>query len=170
MKHQPLDKPHGQFQAWLTQLRAAGRAPVPAHLLRSARGMTLIEIIIVIGLIASVSGFLLSKIFENQDKARARQAKAQINSLAGQMELYNGDCGSYPTTEQGLAALISPPAGDSACSNWGPNPYLKEKDLKDPWNNEFVYESDGTGYVIKSLGKDKREGGDGAAKDISSEE
>jgi general secretion pathway protein G len=137
-------------------------------MIKNNRGMSLIEIIIVMAIIAGVLGMLAQRIFGNKDKANIQMAKAQIGTLAGQLEQYNSDCGFYPNTEQGLRALAEPPATEPTCGNWGPNPYLREKDLKDPWRNEFVYESDGTSYTIKSYGKDRQEGGEGLAADISS--
>ena len=79
--------------------------------------------------------------------------------------MYFTDCGHYPDTNQGFAALA--PGGEAGCSNWGPDPYIN-KIPKDPWGNTFSYYLEGSNYVIISYGADKKEGGSGYDADISS--
>ena len=79
------------------------------------------------------------------------------------LDMYYTDCGSYPS---GLDGLVS---GGGDCENWGPDPYMK-KVPRDPWGTDFIYEVDGGSYILISLGQDRREGGDGFGKDISSED
>ena len=131
-------------------------------------GMTLIEIMIVIAIIAGLMAVLGTTANEKLQKARYENAKIQIKEVGKQLEQYNLDCNSYPTSEQGFGALIKNP-GPDACANWGPNPYMKQPP-KDPWGKPLMYESDGATYVLKSFGRDGKEGGEGYAKDISSEE
>lgn len=137
-------------------------------MLRNERGMTLIEIMIVIAIIAGLMAVLGTSANSYLQKSRVENAKIQMKEIGKQLEGYNLSCNSYPTTDQGLNALVTNP-GPEACPNWGPDPYMK-KEPKDPWNKPFLYESDGSTYVIKSLGRDRKEGGEGYDKDLSSEE
>jgi general secretion pathway protein G len=131
------------------------------------RGFSLIEIMIVLGLIGGIVALIAKRVGNAQSNAKVKQTKLIMRQTMDQLEMYNQDCGSYPTSSQGLVALVKQPAGDPPCESWGPQPYSKEEP-KDAWTNAFKYESDGTDFEIISLGKDKRPGGDGDAKDISS--
>ncbi len=130
-------------------------------------GMTLIEIMIVIAIIGGLMAALGTGVVSKLGKSRVDTTKIKMKEIGKQLDMYNADCGSYPTTEQGLEALKTSP-GD-ACPNWGPEAYWK-KDVKDSWGREFTYESDSGSYMMKSLGADGREGGEGNDKDISSED
>ena len=134
--------------------------------IRNQIGMTLIEIMIVIAIIAGLMAVLGSNVMNSRKKAQIEQTKSQIKEIGKQLESYNLSCNSYPTSEQGLQALMVNP-GTDACPNWGPEPYLKKNQIKDQWGTAFMYESDGTKYVIRSLGPTKKEGGAGA---LTSEE
>lgn len=127
------------------------------------RGMTLIEILIVLAIIASIMAFLVPGVTRQLDKSKVQETKIQIGQIMNALNLYYTDCGKFPSS---LDGLIKP---DADCSNWGPEPYLK-KAPKDAWNRPFQYSLDGNQYTIKSLGADGREGGDGYAKDISSDD
>jgi len=129
------------------------------------RGMTLIEIMIVIAIIAGLLAVLGTMAFSRLKEARVSTAKIQMKAIGQALESYNLACNSYPTTDQGLAALVTKPGAD-ACANWGPEPYLKKSQMLDPWKKEFIYESDGSTFELKSLGEDKKEGGEGNAKDL----
>lgn len=134
------------------------------------KGMTLLEIMIVVGLIGGLLAVLGQTIFSNRDNARIGQARIQMSEIGKALEMFYTACNFYPSTDQGLRALVEAPTGDPSCPNWGPEPYIKKNVLKDPWGNEFVYErGDGT-YNLTSYGKDGRPGGTGSGKDISSEE
>lgn len=132
------------------------------------KGMTLIEIMIVMIILGGLLAFLGKSVMDNFQKSRVKQAKIQIAEVSKQLEVYNSDCQKFPTTEQGLQALVTNPGAD-ACPNWGPNPYQKSLP-KDPWGGAFIYESDGSTFTLKSLGRDKKEGGEGYDKDLSSED
>jgi general secretion pathway protein G len=136
--------------------------------LKNERGMTLIEIMIVIAIIAGLMAVLGSTANNTLQKSRVENAKIQIKEISKQLDAYNLDCNSYPTTENGLRALVQSP-GPDVCANWGPNPYLK-KEPKDPWGKAFIYESDGSTFMLKSLGRDGKEGGEGFEKDLNSQE
>jgi len=133
--------------------------------LTNQAGMTLIEIMIVLAIVSGLLAVLGTQVFDRFQKSRVSQAKIQLNEIQNALDLYNSDCGQYPTTEQGLEALRKNP-GEDVCQNWGPEPYLK-KDQRDPWGTPFVYESDGGSVLLKSLGKNKREGGDKYDEDIT---
>lgn len=132
------------------------------------RGMTLIEIMIVIAIIAGLMAVMGNQAVKYLNDSKVKQAKIQIKNVSQSLEAYNLDCNSYPSTDQGLQALVQNP-GAETCPNWRPDGYEK-KVPQDPWGAKYVYESDGGKYILKSLGKNRREGGDGYDRDISSED
>ena len=138
--------------------------------IRNNRGMTLIEIMIVLLILGRMAGILVTKVMSSLAKARVNQAKILISEIGKALDQFNTDCGFYPTTDQGLQGLITSPGGSRACPNWGPEAYIK-KLPKDPWGTELIYACpDGSHYTLKSLGRDKKEGGEGLDADISSED
>ncbi len=126
--------------------------------LNNQKGMTLIEIMIVMVILGGLMATLGSKVMTQFKKSKISQAKITMAELSKALDTYYADCGSYP---EELSALQTAP---SDCSNWGPVPYAK--DVKDPWKNDFVYENSGGSYKIISLGEDGEEGGDKFDKDI----
>ncbi len=132
----------------------------------NSRGMTLIEIMIVITILASLGAILATKVVGAQKKAKVREAKIQIAELSKALDMYYTDCGHYPDSGQGFSALL--PGGESSCTNWGPEPYLKKKPL-DPWSHEFSYSLENGNYTITSFGEDGQPGGTGYAADITNE-
>ncbi len=134
----------------------------------SKSGFTLIEIMIVLVILGGLMGILGSKMVGALNKARQKEAYIQIKEVTKQLESYNVDCTQYPTTEQGLQALTQNP-GSEACPNWGPEPYLKSVP-KDPWGTPYAFESDGSKFVLKSYGKDRKPGGSGYDRDITSDD
>ncbi|MCB0349755.1 MAG: type II secretion system major pseudopilin GspG [Bdellovibrionales bacterium] len=133
--------------------------------INNERGMTLIEIIIVVTILASLVAILGTRVAGAQRKANVKQARIQIAEISKSLDMYFQDCMSYPDTNLGLAALA--PGGEAGCPNWGPEPYIKKVPV-DPWGNPFVYYLENGSYTIISYGEDKREGGTGYAADISS--
>ena len=134
---------------------------------RNARGMTLIEILVVLVLIGVVLGIVGGNFIGKGEKAKADAAKIEIGQISQTLDLYKLEIGRYPTTQEGLQALIAAPAG---VTNWN-GPYWKKTSVpKDPWGNEYKYTSPAQAapYEIISLGADGREGGEGPNKDISS--
>ena len=129
-------------------------------------GMTLIEIMVVLLIVGGMAAILGQTVFKNLKNSEVKQTKIQFKEIMKQLELYKNDCGSFPTTEQGLQALITDP-GKDVCPNWGPESYLKTEP-KDAWKKPLIYESDGNEFVLKSLGSDRKDGGTGAAKDLLS--
>ena len=131
-------------------------------MLKNKKGMTLIEIMVVLVILGGLMAMLGSKIFGQKDKANRKQATIQIQIILDKLEEYQMDCQSYP---EDLQDLVKEP---SNCSNWGPTPYLK-KVPKDPWGSDYIYSNEDGTPVLMSYGQDKREGGKGNGKDISSE-
>lgn len=131
-------------------------------------GMTLIEIMIVLIIIATMGTFLVSRITGQFGQAKIREAKILVSEIVKNLDQFNLDCGFYPTTEQGLAALTAAPTGGRTCPNYL-EPYRRKIPM-DPWGHELSYESDGTKFVLKSLGKDGKPGGEKENADISSED
>jgi general secretion pathway protein G len=131
------------------------------------RGMTLIEILVVLVLIGIVLGIVGGNFIGKGEKAKADAAKIEISQISQTLDLYKLEVGRYPSSQEGLQALISAPAG---VANWN-GPYWKKSTLpKDPWGNEYKYLAPGSKgpYDIISLGADGKEGGEGPDKDISS--
>lgn len=127
---------------------------------------TLIVISIVMILTASV-GFMAVGSLE---KARVAAAKTQIDSFCVALEAFYIDCGSYPTAEQGLAALRKQSEIEPVYENWN-GPYIYKDVPKDPWGNDYEYTipgPDGNSFGIRSFGPDGKEGGDGKNADITS--
>ena len=129
-------------------------------------GFTLIEILIVITIIGLIMAFAASRIFGQGDEAKSRLAKAQISEIGGKLDLFKLDVGRYPSSSEGLKALLQNPGG---ANNWN-GPYVtKEEQIKDPWNRDFTYASPGQKgpYDLISLGADGQVGGEGPNRDIS---
>jgi general secretion pathway protein G len=134
---------------------------------RSQRGMTLIEILVVLVLIGIVLGVVGGNFIGRGEKAKADAAKIEIGQIGQALDLYKLETGRYPSTSEGLQALVAAPSG---AANWN-GPYWKKAQIpKDPWGNEYRYASPGAkgAYDILSLGADGKEGGEAANKDITS--
>lgn len=129
------------------------------------QGFTLIEIIVVVVIIGILATFVAPKFMGKTDTARIVKAKSDIQALESALDLYKLDNFTYPTTDQGLDALINKPSSDPAPNNWQKGGYLK-KLQKDPWQREYQYSNDGE-LRIYSLGADGIEGGEEANADIS---
>jgi general secretion pathway protein G len=133
------------------------------------RGFTLIEIMVVVVILAVLGALVVPKILGNVDKARITRAQADIRAIQTALDLYRLDNFKYPTTEQGLAALVHQPA-DATITNYRAEGYLPSLP-KDPWNNLYQYQSpgpDGRDYEITTFGRDGKPGGEGYDADISS--
>lgn len=135
------------------------------------RGFTLLEVLMVIALLSVVITFLAKNIFPQFSKGKVQAAKIQMQQLEGDLDRYRLDCNRYPTTAQGLDALLTAPSAPPACPNYDPAGYFsgKQKQIKDVWGGAFKYIcEDGVNYEIISLGADAKEGGEGENADISS--
>lgn len=134
---------------------------------RSQGGFTLIEILVVIAIIALIMSLVGPRVLNYLGESKVKAAKIQIQSFGSALDLFNLDAGRYPTTGEGLAALVQSPGTIPA---WN-GPYLKGGAVpNDPWGKAYVYRSPGEHgpYDIMSYGSDGQEGGTGTAADITS--
>ena len=126
------------------------------------RGLTLIELIVVLIVIGLLAGLVAPQILGRVSDARITTAKTQIEHLGVALENYRLDNGVYPSTRQGLDALRTKPAGAPEVRNWR-GPYLKKAVPADPWGRPYIYKSPGdkdrTGFDLETLGKDGKRGG-----------
>jgi general secretion pathway protein G len=137
---------------------------------RHERGFTLIELMVVIVILGILAGFIVPKIMGRPEEARRMKARVQIESIETALKLYKLDNGSYPTTEQGLQALVEPPSVGELAKHWRKGGYLeKGKVPLDPWENEFIYLSPGVNgdFDLSSYGKDGQPGGEDVNADIN---
>ena len=134
---------------------------------RCARGMTLIEIMVVITILGILAALIVPRVVGRTDDARVAAARQDIASLMQALKLYRLDNGRYPSNDQGLQALVTKPQSSPVPPNW--KPYL-DKLPKDPWGNDYQYIFPGQhgAYDVISYGADGKEGGEGADKDIVS--
>jgi general secretion pathway protein G len=132
-------------------------------------GFTLIEVMVVLVILGILATLVVPKIMGRPDEARIIAARQDINSIGQALKLYRLDNHNYPSTDQGLQALVSKPSAPPAPPNWKTGGYL-DRLPKDPWGNEYKYISPGvknTGDVdIISLGSDGAPGGEGNDADI----
>lgn len=131
---------------------------------KTTRGFTLIELLVVIVIIGLLVGIVAPRYFAQVGKSEVKAAQAQINSLEKSLDQYRLDVGRYPTTEQGMAALNTQPAGET---RWQ-GPYLKKAVPNDPWGQAYQYHSPGEHgeFDLYSFGKDGKLGGEGESADI----
>lgn len=133
---------------------ASRTATAPFGLIRQA-GMSMIEIMIVISLIGILMTFIIRNVMQSADNAKADAAQIGMNMLVQDLQRFKLDTNRYPTTEQGLNALLTNPGGD--VKNWR-GPYTEENKLNDPWGVPFQYESDGRTVKMTSSGADQTMG------------
>lgn len=138
---------------------------------RSSRmsGFTLMEILVVVVIIGTLAAFVAPKIFSEPGKARVVSAKQQLKGIMAALELYNLHNHKYPTTEQGLQALVEKPTSGPDASSWQKGGYMNSIP-KDPWGNEYVYLAPGVrgDFDLISYGADGKKGGEEEGADITS--
>ena len=135
--------------------------------LRSAGGFTLIEIMVVVIIIGLLAAVIVPNVISKVDEAKIAKAKSDIQALETALTMYRLDNSKYPTSDQGLQALVTQPT-DPSIRHWRPGGYIPRLS-KDPWGNEYQYTSPGThnkDYDLSSLGADGQPGGDGIDADI----
>jgi general secretion pathway protein G len=131
-------------------------------------GFTLLELLVVIVIIGLLAAYVGPKYFSQLGKSEVTVARAQIEAFEKSLDTYRLDVGRYPTSEEGLNALMTAP--QAAGAKWN-GPYLKKGIPQDPWGHAYQYRAPGTKgeYEIVSLGKDGQPGGSGEGADISSQ-
>lgn len=144
------------------RLRGRGRRPAR----RSARGFTLIEIMVVVIIIALLASVIVPNIMAKVDDAKVAKAQQDIAQLKTALKFFYLDNSKYPTSEQGLKALVTQP-NDSTITHW--KQYLEGGLRKDPWGRDYLYQYPGTHgepYDLYSLGADGQPGGEGPNADV----
>ncbi len=140
---------------------AACRAPT------AEAGFTLIEIMVVVFILGLLVTLVAPKILGRTDEAKWTKTAADLRAIEQALHLYKLDSGTYPTTDQGLQALVTKPSSGVIPARWNPEGYL-EKTPVDPWGHPYLYLSNGERYTLKSLGADGEEGGEGKYADLDS--
>jgi len=135
---------------------------------RRPQGFTFIEVLVVLIILALIAGIVGTQLLGEAEKAKADATRIQIHSLESALNLYRLHNSTYPTTEQGLSALLKKPEVGVIPEQWQ-GPYVTGNNLpKDGWKHDFIYVSDGRDFTIISLGADGQEGGTDLNADISS--
>jgi len=133
--------------------------------LGSVPGFTLIEVLVVVAILGILAAIVVPRIMDRPDEAKRAAAKVDVNTIVNALKMYRLDNGNYPTTEQGLVALVQKPATNPVPGNW--KPYL-DRLPRDPWQGDYQYLYPGVKSEIDvfSLGSDHARGGEGNAADI----
>ena len=144
-----------------------GTAGTAGTVVRQTRGFTLVEIMVVVVILGILAVLIVPRVVGRTDEARTVAAKQDVAAIMQAMKLYRLDNGRYPTTEQGIAALVTKPQSDPVPANW--QKYL-DRIPKDPWGTPYQYLNPGVRGEIDvfTLGADNRPGGSGADADVGS--
>ncbi|MCK3838876.1 MULTISPECIES: type II secretion system major pseudopilin GspG [Pseudomonas] len=132
------------------------------------RGFTLIEVMVVVVILGVLAALVVPQIMSRPDQAKITAAQSDIKALALALDIYKLDNHAYPSSQQGLAALVKKPSGTPAARNWNPDGYLKRIPL-DPWGNPYQYQlptGHGGSFKLFSYGADGMAGGEGIQADI----
>jgi general secretion pathway protein G len=131
----------------------------------SQRGFTLLELLVVLVVLGLLAGIVAPKYFSQLGRSQVKVARAQIEGLSKALDLYRLEVGHYPTTEQGLAALVVAPAEETRWTG----PYLQKAVPQDPWGRNYTYRYPGENseYDLLSMGKDGQPGGEGEDAEIT---
>ena len=134
---------------------------------KRAKGFTLIEVMVVVVILGILVGTLVTNIdFGGRtDQARVTAARLEVQQVGNALEYYRLDNGFYPSTDQGLEALVTSPTGFPEPKNWNPSGYLNAVP-EDPWDEPYHYYNEGRTVDVYSLGADRQEGGEGVDADI----
>lgn len=131
------------------------------------RGFTLLELLVVLVVLGLLAGIVAPKYFSQLGRSEAKVARAQIEGLGKALDLYRLEVGHYPSSEQGLQALVSSPGSEPRWSG----PYLQKNVPQDPWGRAYIYRQPGENggeYDLLSMGKDGQPGGEGENAEITS--
>jgi general secretion pathway protein G len=131
------------------------------------RGFTLIEVLVVVAILGILAAIVVPRIMDRPDEAKRVAARADIGAIVQALKLYRLDNGFYPSTDQGLSALVLRPTTTPVPNNWKQGGYL-ERLQKDPWGSDYQYLNPGVRGEIDvfSLGADRARGGEGSGADI----
>jgi general secretion pathway protein G len=138
---------------------------------QSRQGFTLIELLVVILILGLLAGIVGPRLFGHTDEAKQTKARIQIENLSSALKMYKIDNDHFPSTEQGLEALVTEPQSGTLPRKWKKGGYLAKKQVpQDPWGNEYIYLSPGVNddFDITSYGADGAPGGEGIDQDINS--
>lgn len=136
-------------------------------IINNQKGFSLIEILIALTLLAIAGTFVAGKFMDSLNEGQVKSAKIQMSSLEARLKEFRRKCMFYPTTEQGLEALVTKPTTGRECKDYPASGFIEGESVPlDPWDNEFIYESDGKTFNIYSYGPDGAPGGEGNDADI----
>jgi general secretion pathway protein G len=138
---------------------------------KKEKGFTLLEILIVITILGILASLVAVRVMDRPGEARTTKAELEIQTLESALKLFRLDNGFYPSTDQGLRALVEPPTIGRIPRNWREGGYLEKGTVpKDPWGNEYLYQSPGIfnrDFDLWSYGADGEEGGEGEDRDVT---
>ena len=153
----------------MTLLRRMARRLRPldrAFVVQAERGFTLMEMLVVLVIIGMIAAVAIPQVMKLLESAKHKAARIQLETVSQSLGYYQMDMGGYPTTQEGLRALVKAPAGSDL---WN-GPYVKDaRQVKDPWGRDLIYRSPGVqskSFDLMSLGADGSEGGSGDDRDI----
>lgn len=140
---------------------------MPVHSKHRAAGFTLIEILVVVVILAILAAVVVPRVMDQPDQARVTKARQDVQALVTALNIYRLDNFAYPSTDQGLEALVERPAGTPPAPNWKAGGYI-DRLPRDPWGNPYQYLNPGLNGEIDvySLGADGAAGGEGLNADI----
>ncbi|MCY3820737.1 MAG: type II secretion system major pseudopilin GspG [Gammaproteobacteria bacterium] len=134
---------------------------------RRRAGFTLVEIMLVVVVIGVIAALFVPNLIGRSDQARRTAAMSDLRAIGATLDMYRLDNAHYPSTDQGLEALVNKPSGFPEPRNYNPGGYTRTgKVPPDPWQNPYVYINAGDTFELYSLGADGKEGGEGSAADI----
>lgn len=153
----------GMGKMWMTKFKRRNRSQRQGD-----AGVTLIEMMVVLVIIAIIAAIIVPNVIGRPDEARMTVARSDIRTIAASLELYRLDAKTYPTTEQGLDALVHRPTLEPIPQTWATGGYLGNLP-NDPWGNPYIYVSPGesSAFDLMSLGADGVAGGEGVDADIA---
>jgi len=143
-------------------------AKTPTAKTAAPNGFSLIELIVVVAILGVLAAVVVPNLIDRPGKAKIERAKLDVTTIDGALEMYKLDNSNFPSTEQGLLALVEEPSGDPEAPNWQVGGYVKGGMPTDPWGREYLYVNPGENSVVDvyTLGRDGRAGGEGEDADL----